>query len=138
MNVENDKAGICKKKLLAVIFVPSLLIIIVVGLFMFLGYNEISIAAAGVITVIGSFVGGCIIGFVISKKPDYLIQGVQGMIFSRLVLTVIGILICVLLLNIRNTKFFFFTGGFYLIGLISETRLVVKMVREGLLAERNE
>ncbi len=137
-NNDNDTDGfrICGKKLVAVVVLPSAVIGLLCVISVGLGFT--SAVYAGLVTIIGSLAGGIILGLFVHRWYEYIVQGVQAAMAGRLFITVAGLLIFVFWLNIKETRFFFFTAGFYIVGLFIETGIIIKLIRKDLFEQKDK
>ena len=138
INEVNIRIDISPKREKTILFFPSIVILISSIICVLAGFDIADVGPACIITIIGAVVGGITLITVIRKWPDYFIQGIQCMIFSRLLLTILGLLFSIFILGLRDRGFFLFTGVFYVIGLMTETVLILRLVREGLLVQKDE
>ncbi len=138
INEVNIRIDISPKREKTILFFPSIVILISSIICVLAGFDIADVGLACIITIIGAIVGGITLITVIRKWPDYFIQGIQCMIFSRLLLTILGLLFSIFILGLRDRGFFLFTGVFYVIGLMTETVLILRLVREGLLVQKDE
>lgn len=86
------------------------------------------LVAAGVAVLSGLFGSGTL-AVTWQCWPTYLPQGLLAGIAIRLMATLVIVLILALVVGGLSKVFFLAIGGFYIIGLISETVLAITMVR---------
>lgn len=86
---------------------------------------------AGGITAIGAFAGSVLMAVVWLRWATYLPQGVLGAMAARLTITSAGVVVASASMPELGQVFYLGTTAFYIIGLISETILAIKIIRSG-------
>jgi len=82
------------------------------------------------VAVVGAFLGATVVGVGWAYWPSYLVQAVLGAMTVRLLATLTGILVVGLALGQTGPAFLLSAAGFYMLGLISETVVVLGLFRE--------
>ena len=94
-------------------------------------YWGVQIALAGAVAGIGALLGSLAVVLTWRLWPEFLPQGLLAAVGVRLIVTLSMVLVVALTLSYVGKIFFLGTAGFYIIGLISETILAIKVIRKG-------
>jgi len=118
--------------LVTVIAAPMLAILAAGGMVGYFGLlpNKL-VGYAMLITVPSAGVGGLVLAVVWRKWPEFLPQGVMAAMGTRMMLTLVGILVFVLISGESGLKFVVYTVVFYIVGLICETVTAVRKLTTG-------
>jgi hypothetical protein len=120
------------RNMLSLSFFPLTIIVVasltVMGLAPASRWSAIS---ALIVTGISAAAGGAVVAWVWRKWPAFLPQAVLAAMGVRMLSTLVGILVFVLILGNREVRFFMYTIVFYLVGLACETVIAVSKLSVG-------
>ena len=83
------------------------------------------------ITVTATLAGALTLAITWKYWPEFVPQGILAAMAMRLTLTLAGLITFSRFWGIASVEFFLCTAGFYLLGLIIETVIAVKLIRMG-------
>ncbi len=123
--------GIVLFPIIAVVFTGLILIFIATiweGLSRF--WLSLIFYSQGVV-ILGLIFSSSEVAYVWKRAPGFLPQGIMLAVVLRVFTTIVGVLVCTFIFGTKCIEFFIFTMVFYMVGLIVETIMVVKLVRMG-------
>lgn len=85
-----------------------------------------AVVYAMTVTLTGACIGGLTLAVIWRYMPDFLPQAILAAMGMRMMITLIGIVVFVLILPNIGVRFVIYTIGFYFVGLVCETVIAVK------------